>query len=947
MAATKAAPQHNHEQTRAQTTQPSPGQAPDLRQTGKVTEPPTLLLRYFGNSYVQSLPTGGKSSQDAIISPSVHEVLRSSGQPLDPTTRSFMESYFSHDFSQVRVHSNGQAAASARALSSSAYTVGQDIVFGKGKFSPGTSTGRHLLAHELAHVVQQQRAGGATTPGISSRQDPFEDAADMAAQQITKGRVGRDRAMGRTLLRTGSGAPPAVQRFESEEAERERVVDETRAATIELFHADSALGLGGDIEELIRKADKLHFIMFNYGPRTRIAGAKALVKIFALLQQLEQTAPRDTDGALLFNRPFYGDPKAWTPERPRRVEEIPLFSPDNVKRWRRIAAVVLPPSHPKRVRSRRVASSPVATPEALRRPAGGGIAIVKKGKANAVVLWDFVKTTGMSLKTSEGRAKIVATVIRIINKSKYRYSQDMGEEEALDIARKLLAKNAQINPRPGETAGESAEMFERLPVGSEWPFEVHQGFLKDLSRYLVIPRDFLEVQEEPKEQGEEDSEEQEKAKTPSPVFQWVLPTATPEQRLQFAIARVRDTSKSGLSTRYRPGQPQSDGRIFIYHPSGSHDDQVYLLPDGRLVRVNERDLHLEIFRNAVLKARGAVMMGYIMVAAVTAFLVAPAALEAIPALATELKLLVLTNPELALELAGLGLSTAFQIGEMGWSGFVESLSTPEGIAQLLYDILVLRALRGNVGGVPSSPKGKGSATTGGGRLPGMHGPLPKADLGKQISHGGDIGSLGYRSPGRLGVFEGTMRHDKTKTPMAVKVYPDTPEFDDMFQLEMRGAQAVSRTSQGPRFHGEVDVGPGRRGFAMERVRGGFPEAEPSIGSPTPKQQREARKYQQKISERTLKDVETFGEELVQKGHYYSGEVQGLIDKRGRYRPIDFQGVRQLPKGGKPSKATRRAERIEEHRANVQQEIERLRELREELPETLRARLAQIFPWLKR
>lgn len=89
----------------------------------------------------------------------VNDVAGSSGQPLDAATRAFMEPRFGHDFSNVRVHADGRAAAAARAVNAQAYTIGRDIVFGGGRYQPSTSEGKLLLAHELTHVVQQQ--GGA------------------------------------------------------------------------------------------------------------------------------------------------------------------------------------------------------------------------------------------------------------------------------------------------------------------------------------------------------------------------------------------------------------------------------------------------------------------------------------------------------------------------------------------------------------------------------------------------------------------------------------------------------------------------------------------------------------------------------------------------------------------------------------------------------------------
>lgn len=93
--------------------------------------------------------------------PIVDDVLRSPGEPLDQHTRHFMESRFGHDFGGVRVHAGSQASASARAVRALAYTVGNDIVFGPGRYAPSESSGRRLLAHELTHVIQQTGGGGA------------------------------------------------------------------------------------------------------------------------------------------------------------------------------------------------------------------------------------------------------------------------------------------------------------------------------------------------------------------------------------------------------------------------------------------------------------------------------------------------------------------------------------------------------------------------------------------------------------------------------------------------------------------------------------------------------------------------------------------------------------------------------------------------------------------
>jgi len=91
----------------------------------------------------------------------VDEALKAPGEPLGAATRAFFEPRFGRDFSSVRIHADALAARSAAAVSARAFTVGEQIVFGAGAFGPGHPSGRELIAHELAHTVQQSRAGGA------------------------------------------------------------------------------------------------------------------------------------------------------------------------------------------------------------------------------------------------------------------------------------------------------------------------------------------------------------------------------------------------------------------------------------------------------------------------------------------------------------------------------------------------------------------------------------------------------------------------------------------------------------------------------------------------------------------------------------------------------------------------------------------------------------------
>ena len=99
----------------------------------------------------------GQQTGQAVAAPtSVVRTLANPGRPLEPTLRRDMEQRFGHNFSRVRIHSDTAAEKSAQDVSAHAYTVGNHIVFGTGRFASGSQEGRRLIAHELTHVLQQQ-----------------------------------------------------------------------------------------------------------------------------------------------------------------------------------------------------------------------------------------------------------------------------------------------------------------------------------------------------------------------------------------------------------------------------------------------------------------------------------------------------------------------------------------------------------------------------------------------------------------------------------------------------------------------------------------------------------------------------------------------------------------------------------------------------------------------
>jgi len=126
------------------------------------------------------------SSAPAPLHADVEDVLATAGRPLDPGTREFMEARFGFDFSQVRIHDDSRAAETAARIDAAAFTVGRHVAFGAGRYAPSTSEGRRLLAHELAHSVQQHGAT-ANAPALAPGCDLERRAAD-AGRAVAAGR---------------------------------------------------------------------------------------------------------------------------------------------------------------------------------------------------------------------------------------------------------------------------------------------------------------------------------------------------------------------------------------------------------------------------------------------------------------------------------------------------------------------------------------------------------------------------------------------------------------------------------------------------------------------------------------------------------------------------------------------------------------------------------------
>jgi hypothetical protein len=117
----------------------------------------------------------------------VTEVVASPGHPLDDRLRTRAESAFGHDFSRVRVHSDGRAAESAYRVAASAYTLGDHVVFADGAYRPDTAAGQRLIVHELTHVVQQQGGRPGAIPAFGAPEGHAEREAAAVGERVAGG----------------------------------------------------------------------------------------------------------------------------------------------------------------------------------------------------------------------------------------------------------------------------------------------------------------------------------------------------------------------------------------------------------------------------------------------------------------------------------------------------------------------------------------------------------------------------------------------------------------------------------------------------------------------------------------------------------------------------------------------------------------------------------------
>lgn len=151
---------------------------------------PQRLAAAVGNrAFAQLARAGGGILPSGRVHPDIQATIdrrRGGGTPLDPSTRGRMEPLLGEQLGDVRVHADPTAAGLARSVDARAFTTGSDIFFGAGEYRPGEAGGRHLVAHELAHVVQQRGAPVTGPLQVTDPGDVHEVAADAVADELRR-----------------------------------------------------------------------------------------------------------------------------------------------------------------------------------------------------------------------------------------------------------------------------------------------------------------------------------------------------------------------------------------------------------------------------------------------------------------------------------------------------------------------------------------------------------------------------------------------------------------------------------------------------------------------------------------------------------------------------------------------------------------------------------------
>jgi len=499
----------------------------------------------------------------------------------------------------------------------------------------------------------------------------------------------------RGIAGRGTETPAVADRGLPDEAEQRRAdyLDAFRASLTQLF-TDTELARDDVSIVLVRARGMEGNLAEGHGPRTAYVNAANLLTVYLHLVQRAAKSARDRDGALL-ETDSWGRTGPWTAERPKCVEEIPIFNAKAIQLWNEIVAGGKPPDYdPGRRRGRRGSQRPAALTERRRTPGiypgrpkilelpFGLRAVVNAGGPDARLMYSIIKTPAMTLNDENGKAAILEAVIGQILRNKHDASYYA--EKAREMLRRDYgsSKDVLYSNAPNEE-------FEKRSPGMEFTFEVGMGFLMNLDEITggAVPMSLLRELEP----GIEIKKDE-----PKPLWQELYPNATAKEKAYWVWKRMQDALPLWDASlgRPKPGAFYPGNRMFYVSDGMFAGDQIWVTEDLRIYQVNERAALLEAFRVGVLQAAGAVMLGYIMMALAPLLVEAPAILAmgwrlvTVPKLVAEEFLLVLRTRPLTI-LADVAIDQGVNlILAGGWDNYKKNVGGAGDFIGLFFTLLM-------------------------------------------------------------------------------------------------------------------------------------------------------------------------------------------------------------------------------------------------------------------
>jgi len=908
---------------------------------------------------------------------SVDQVIAGPGKSMEPGLREEMEHRFDTDFSSVRVHADAAAGQSARAVNADAYTIGHHIVFDTGRFASEEPRGRRLLAHELTHVMQQSgnnasflqcKAKSSEAVFQQSIPDPdampnplFPSAPSMPLLQVVAtpsgGLIiykGRYKVKLRIAAEAAGGKIPFAYLFSPATPplvypKRNYPIINVIAGpgvSIELegFPGFYALKPENTIPEvkIIRVQSLSHVprigTPFNPADYESIKAVESSDDRWARqARQRFGLLPLPPDIAV--HQRFDGLDIVQVSSK----EVLRIKSP-NLRGDTAYAYEVIPQRLIKHSRMQRVLVKLIKTPSVevklhtpfmdMRKSAHGlvfGIVpivyevdSVKDVPLQGQPIPDKGRQVGVKHEMQESLNRIVATaaidtaigvipvVGDLVDIAEFTYgvftgydrwgrSLSKGDLALMGIGALLpfvsgglLKGAARLGKALNRDAEEVADLVRAVQHLNHAERSSVEGWTDMIRHGRQIP-DEQANQVAAIVRKMDDSVAGRIKKLPAPVTEQAGKAAEKAGAGQAAKALPKRTGKARVAGRADKIGEQETMQISKITGGALNDDTVKLFRQKPALRhaLAENNLAAQVLKKCN-----------------TPCFPPEATPEQISKLNRKLKRLSTTGPYNEKLLKEYLYRNRNNLGPV-----IDELmkyKTSRGLNNFL---------KRTVAPVPASPR----VTPGAARRPGPKVPVaPQVqggvahnvaviDYSKPLSASGYSSSFSQKG---FGVFEG--RIPGVKDPVAIKVYPKN---HSVFAYDLAGAEAASRTGKAAKFYGEVDVGPGKRAFAMEKVPGGFPDARSGASRAEIKQ---AAEVATKINKQTVADLRTYGRKLLEEGFYYAGEVQGLIDNSGRWRAIDFQPIRKLPP---KANAGEYAEALKRHWDNINDEIKTVKKKR--------------------